>query len=194
LIPSKRYGGLEVQRGFTLVEVMMWCVIAALVSSGFFTVWTFTQRFTQRGRSDVEAQQMARIVVETITNDLREALAVPEAFALWSPADGAPLDAIGLVSARREVQTRLFNLTEHGDAAWQTAVYYVHDRDREILRRATHDWQGSLVRPGLNEGRVVARGVKSVRFGRRANLITVEFSLRAATHDVSIITSIAPRN
>ena len=196
--PPRRGGvatrGGAPERGFTIMELLIGLTMAGLVGSLLFAVWTFTLSFTRRGGTEVEAQQMGRIAMVTLTRELREALADSNAVAVWSTADGGPVDAIGFVSAREGVAGRPFGIDASGNPTWQTAVYYVHDRTGGTLRRLARPWEGTLAFPPTGEGRVVARGTRLARFTRQGDLVTITLLVAAGRREITLQTSVLPRN
>lgn len=179
--------------GFTLMEVVIGLALSSLIGSIIFAVWTFTLTFTRRGSLEVEAQQHGRIALTVLAGELREAAAGASSLAVWSSADGQPVDAVGFLGARSEEDRRTFSI-ESGGPSWQTAVYYVHDRAAGMLRRVARPWEGHFSMPPTGEGRVVARGVREVRFAHRNDLITITLRVAAGRREVTLETTVLPRN
>lgn len=182
------------ESGFTLVELMVATAISGIVSGLLFSVFVTTVNFTKRGAAEVEAQQVVRIALSQMVKDLREAHAAGEAMAIWPEADGEWFHAIGFVSARQEVGGRPFETDRDGNPDWQTAIYYVHDRQRGELRRIAKSWDGTLTVPPTGEGRVVARGVKYISIARREDLVTIAFVINVGRRESRLETAVHLRN
>lgn len=61
------------ERGFTLIELMISAAILGLVMAGLLGLLTASRDAYSRGTSTIEAQQNARVALERISKDLREA-------------------------------------------------------------------------------------------------------------------------
>lgn len=181
------------ERGFTIMELLVGLTMGGLVGSLLFAVWTFTISFARRGGVEVEAQQFGRIAVATLARELREAKTGPEAIAVWSTEEDAPVDAIGFVSARESAGSP-FGADDGGNPLWRSAVYYVHDRVGGILRRQQRPWEGQLTIPPPQEGRVVARGVRSIQFTLQGDLVTLTLHVASGRREITLQTAVLPRN
>jgi prepilin-type N-terminal cleavage/methylation domain-containing protein len=72
------------QRGFTLVELLIATAILGLVMAGLLSLLTASQRAYSRGSNTIDAQQNARVALERLSKEIREAGYHPR------PPDTAP--------------------------------------------------------------------------------------------------------
>lgn len=61
------------QRGFTLIELMISAAVLGMVMAGLLGLLMSTRDAYNRGTSVIDAQQNARVAIERISKDLREA-------------------------------------------------------------------------------------------------------------------------
>jgi type II secretory pathway pseudopilin PulG len=90
------------ERGSTLLELAVALVPLALISLILFSVFGFTVTFARRGGAQAETAQQARLALQVMTQDLREASVAPGAIVVWSRTEGAAQDGIGFLTARPE--------------------------------------------------------------------------------------------
>jgi prepilin-type N-terminal cleavage/methylation domain-containing protein len=185
-------------RGFTLIELAVAMGVSAILAMLVFGVTTFSITFTRRGAADLETAQLARIALSTMVQELREAHAGAHAVAIWPEAADASgdtsLPALAFISARQEVAGRPFAIDGSDSPVWQTAVYYVHDPANGFLRRITRPWDGRFAMPSLADGRVVARGVRSMTIGRQEGLITIALVVHTGRREHTLQTAVHLRN
>jgi len=58
-------------RGFTLIEVMIALVIAAIISAAAFTILTTTNKSLRANEQTVDTQQNVRIAMELLSRDIK---------------------------------------------------------------------------------------------------------------------------
>lgn len=179
--------------GYSLVELAVAMGVFSIIAVIVGAVLVSTITYTRRGAAGTEAQQLARLALSQMTQELRETRGGPDAVAVW-PAGGEPFDAIGFVSARQDVAGRPFGTDGNGSPIWRTAVYYVFDRGRGELRRIARPWDGPLAVPAEDTGRVVARGVRDVSVSREHDMVRITMDVLAGRGTVRLETAIFPRN
>lgn len=81
----------QVEKGFTLIEIMVGLLIAAIVVAAGFVVLTTTEKSTRANDQTVETQQNARIAMEILSKDIKLAgfgMLPPPAPAVAGPLAG----------------------------------------------------------------------------------------------------------
>lgn len=184
---------LNGERGFTVMELVVGLSLAGLVGTIFFAAWVFTLGFAGRGAAAANAQQMGRIAMATVARELREASSSPGAISVWSTADEAPVDAVGFSSARRDAGEP-FRIDVGGGPSWERISYFVHDPSAQVLRHQSQPWQEPLPAPSPQEGRVVGRGIKAVRFARNGDLVVITLQVAVGRGEIIFETAVRPRN
>jgi prepilin-type N-terminal cleavage/methylation domain-containing protein len=184
--------------GFTLIELAVAMGVSTILAMLVFGVTTFSITFTRRGAADVETAQLARIALSVMVQELREAHASAQAVAIWPGGEGAATNpsppALAFISARQEVAGRPFAIDGSGSPVWQTAVYYVFEPATGFLRRIASPWDGRFAMPSLADGRVVARGVRSMTIGRQEGLITIALVVHTGRREHTLQTAVLLRN
>ena len=186
--------GRRAETGYTLIALAVAAGVCAIIGSLLAAVLVILIRFNSRGASEVETERLARIALDHLTGELREAPAGTGTFAAWPWDDGQGFRAIGFVSARQETGGRPFAADPEGRPQWRTAVYYVHDRQAGTLRRMTSAWNGTLAGPPEAGGRLAARGVRRMNVSRRGELVTVTLDLTAGSRALTLEAAARPRN
>lgn len=180
--------------GFSLVEVAVALGISGIVAALLGATLVATLNITRRAADEADTLQFARLALTVMAREIRESTAAPETMTLW-PEDGAErVQALALMSARREAAGRPFRVGSSGQSTWQTVVYYLHDRSRAELHRIAGPWSGSLTAPATDEGRVVARRVRNVRVRREQQVIRISMEVIIGQHTMRLETAVAPRN
>lgn len=179
--------------GYSLIEMAVAVGIFGIIGTIVGAMLVSTMTFTRRGVSETEVQQLARIALSQMAQELREARGGAGTITIW-PAGEDPFEAIGFVSAREEAAGRPFGTDANGSPIWQTAVYYVFDRGHGELRRIATPWEGHLTLPETEMGRVVARGVRDVSVSREQDVVRITMDVLAGRGTVRLETAIAPRN
>ncbi|MGH2359821.1 MAG: prepilin-type N-terminal cleavage/methylation domain-containing protein [bacterium] len=185
------------ERGYSLTEVAVAMGVLGIIGVMVGAVVVATLTYTQRGAAEGEAQQVTRLALTHLVQELREASGGPEAITIWPAARDEPFEAIGFVSARQEISGRPFGADQDGQPMWRTAVYYVFDRERGELRRMARSWIGQLSPPSsdeVREGRVVARGVKHISVTREQDLVRIAMDVTVGRRTIRLDTSVVARN
>ena len=60
--------------GFTLLEMLIALVLTSLLMAGLWTLFATYERLFARGQTVVEEAQLARTLLEQISNDLKSAI------------------------------------------------------------------------------------------------------------------------
>lgn len=183
----------KVERGYSLIEVAVAIGIFGIVGAVVGAILVSTTTFTRRGTTQVETQQMGRLALSHLAQELREAPDEAEGIVIW-PANGGPFYAIGFVSAREEAAGRPFGTDSAGAPIWRTAVYYMLDRGRGELRRIAQPWDHRLAVPASEVGVVVARGVRDIGVTREGDIVRITMDVTVGQGTARLETSVYPRN
>jgi len=191
------------EQGYTLMELAVAAVPLALIALSIFGAFSFTVAFTRRGEQQVEAMQQARLALQFMAQELREASTFPGAIIIWSRDEGAAQDGLGFLAARVNGPGRPFITDPTGGPRWQQAVYYLHDAARGELRRITRG-PSTLASPASwdedsrNEGRVLAKQVTRFRVKRQGDLLTITLTVAVnpgnPPAEATLETAVRPRN
>ncbi len=182
------------ERGYSLIELAVAMGVFGIIGTLVGAVLVSTISFTRRGAAETETQQLARLALSQMSQELRETRGALEAVTIWPAASDEPFEAIGFMSAREEAAGRPFGTDNDGSPTWRTAVYYIFDRGRGELRRSARPWDGVLAVPPTDMGRVVARGVKDVSISRVQDVVRITLDVMAGRGTVRFDTAIFPRN
>lgn len=182
------------QRGYSLIELAVASASFAIVGLLLFSVFVFTSRFAHRSEARVDAFQEARLALQVMASELREASVLPNALVIWSRDEGDANDAVGFLSARMEGSGRPFTTDIDGVPYWQEAVFYLYDSARGELRRLVAE-PGALALPPLwEQGRILAREVRRFRVARRQDIITVTLTMGTPSDEIVLEIAVRPRN
>lgn len=184
-------------KGFTLTELVIAAAIASILAGLTASSYISVQRLVARGENDLVAAQTARVVIDRISRDLRQALKI---------VDSIPPDAVD----------GLTNLTfEDGhdvDPAGPTYITYMLDgtsvqRTRHYYYRADNPSQrlpynaGVVGQNGFSEAviegedYVIADDVANLRFYGSERLISIDTDITVQGAGVqSYHSAVAKRN
>jgi prepilin-type N-terminal cleavage/methylation domain-containing protein len=101
---------LRAQAGFTLTELLIACAIIGVVMAGLFSILTSGQQTYLVGSNTVEAQQELRLVIQRMTNEIRNAG--------YCPTCGTGSPAIAAFPAVTGVTATGFTIQNDWDGTW----------------------------------------------------------------------------
>ncbi|MGX9728499.1 MAG: prepilin-type N-terminal cleavage/methylation domain-containing protein [Candidatus Electronema sp. VV] len=137
-----------IERGFTLIEIMVSMVISSLVVAGIYGVYTIQQRSYTTQEKVTEIQQRLRSAMDFISRDIRMAGYDPD------NACQIPDDQALLTVAPDRFR---FQYCERSGTAWvrNSITYSLNDEGQ--LRR-------NLTQSGTGQTRVLADGIDGIEF------------------------------
>jgi prepilin-type N-terminal cleavage/methylation domain-containing protein len=94
--------------GFTLLEMLIALVLASVLMSGLWTLFSTYERLFARGQTKVEEAQLARTLLEQISSDLKSAIPDHAAGLL---GQSASLRRFGLFGTQRALQVDVLQVT-----------------------------------------------------------------------------------
>jgi prepilin-type N-terminal cleavage/methylation domain-containing protein len=101
---------LRAQAGFTLTELLIACAIIGVVMAGLFSILASGQQTYLVGSNTVEAQQELRLVIQRMTNEIRNAG--------YCPTCGTGSPAIAAFPAITTVSASGFTIQNDWDGTW----------------------------------------------------------------------------
>jgi prepilin-type N-terminal cleavage/methylation domain-containing protein len=102
------------QAGFTLTELLIACAMIGVVMAGLFSILASGQQTYLVGSNTVEAQQELRLVIQRMTNEIRNAG--------YCPTCGTGSPAITAFPALTNVTATGFTIQNDWDGTWTGAV------------------------------------------------------------------------
>ena len=102
------------QAGFTLTELLIACAIIGVVMAGLFSILASGQQTYLVGSNTVEAQQELRLVIQRMTNEIRNAG--------FCPTCGTGSPAITPFSAITNATATGFTIQNDWDGTWNGAA------------------------------------------------------------------------
>jgi prepilin-type N-terminal cleavage/methylation domain-containing protein len=102
------------QAGFTLTELLIACAIVGVVMAGLFSILSSGQQTYLVGSNTVEAQQELRLVIQRMTNEIRNAG--------FCPTCGTGSPAIAAFPAVTNVTATGFTIQNDWDGTWDGAA------------------------------------------------------------------------
>lgn len=104
---------LRAQAGFTLTELLIACALIGVVMAGLFSILVSGQQTYLVGSNTVEAQQELRLVIQRMTNEIRNAG--------YCPTCGTGSPAITPFSAITNATATGFTIQNDWDGTWTGA-------------------------------------------------------------------------
>jgi prepilin-type N-terminal cleavage/methylation domain-containing protein len=105
---------LRDQAGFTLTELLIACAIIGVVMAGLFSILTSGQQTYLVGSNTVEAQQELRLVIQRMTNEIRNAG--------YCPTCGTGSPAVAAFPAITGASATGFTIQNDWDGTWNGAA------------------------------------------------------------------------
>jgi len=186
------------RRGFTLSELVIAAAIASILAGLTAASYISIQRLVARGQDDLLAASTARVIIDRVSRDLRQALVV---------VDSIPPDAAdGLTSLEFE---------DGHDVDPAGPTYITYSLDGTDVRRNRHYYyltsspnqrlpynagvvgQGGFAVASLSgEDYIIADRVSDLRFYGSSSLVYIDTSItvNAVSNDQSYHSAVAKRN
>ena len=101
---------LRTQAGFTLTELLIACAIIGVVMAGLFSILASGQQTYLVGSNTVEAQQELRLVIQRMTNEIRNAG--------YCPTCGTGSPAVAAFAAIAATSATGFTIQNDWDGTW----------------------------------------------------------------------------
>ena len=105
---------LRTQAGFTLTELLIACAMIGVVMAGLFSILASGQQTYLVGSNTVEAQQELRLVIQRMTNEIRNAG--------FCPTCGTGSPPVAAFSALSNVTATGFTIQNDWDGSWTGAA------------------------------------------------------------------------
>ena len=181
----------ETQVGFSLIELQVALVVAALVALAIFGLFRAGLVLYERRVQTIAAGDAA-IALEVIVRTLRESSHDPGSvrFFLEDQGDGG----YGAVAVRSARTTDGFSLDEEGQPAWTRWAAFVYDARQRAVRLVMFPGVDEVPALPWDGGRVVARQVKSFTVRREADRLAVTMVLEGRGTTLTLQTAVWPRN
>ena len=139
------------QSGFTMLEMLIAMFVMSFVVLGVTTIYLSNQRAYERGQTQTETHQNARVGLELLARELR--------MAGFDPQDQISLQATPAVFQVATASTLTFLADVSGDDTLDRVTYR---QQSDLLIREFSSWDGSAFPAPTVE--VVARGLSGLGF------------------------------
>ena len=145
------------ERGFTLIEVMVAVVLAAIVAAAAFTILTTTNKAVKANEQVVGAQQNVRIAMELLSRDIKMAgfgnpgVAIGNCTYPIMPADNKPT---GVDTGPDSLQLLVPTTKSTGSAPWQLQSATTANGTPQIVLKANA--VADMVTSGLGNGSYIS--------------------------------------
>lgn len=179
------------QRGFSLIELLVGLVVAALVALAIFGLFRAGLALDQR-RAQTVAAGDAAIALEVIVRTLRESSRDPGSVRLFPEGQSnGSYDAIAVRSGRTADG---FSLGEEGQPAWAGWAAFTYDARLWAVRLVMSPGVDEVPAPPWEGGRVVARQVRSFTVRREGDRLAVTLVFEGRGTTLTLQTTVWPRN